>query len=122
MRRSRPADGSKPHVFHILLALAERDQHGLDIMRDVLERTDGQVHLWPAALYGTLRELVEAGLVEERAQPRGALPGGGRPRYYHITAAGRAACAAEAQRMAAHVRTARLRKVLTSSPRARSSS
>jgi hypothetical protein len=31
----------KPHLFQVLLALADQDRHGLEIMRDVLERTEG---------------------------------------------------------------------------------
>lgn len=34
-------------------------------MQDVLERTNGKVRLWPSKRYGTIRVLVEAGLIEE---------------------------------------------------------
>ena len=51
----------KPKVLHILLAVADGPRHGYSIMQEVLERTDGQVRLWPAALYGLLRELEKAG-------------------------------------------------------------
>ena len=47
----------KPKVLHLLLAVADGPRHGYSIMQEVLERTDGQVRLWPAALYGLLREL-----------------------------------------------------------------
>jgi DNA-binding PadR family transcriptional regulator len=77
----------KPHLFQVLLALADRDRHGLEIMRDVLERTEGQTHLWPGMLYGSLKELVEAELVVEKRAPRDGTAGGGKPRYYGITAA-----------------------------------
>jgi hypothetical protein len=32
-----------PQVFHILVALADRDQHGYSIMQDVAERTGGRL-------------------------------------------------------------------------------
>ena len=50
-----------PHWFQILLALADRDLHGLGVMHDVLERTGGQMRLWPGMLYRNLRRLVAAG-------------------------------------------------------------
>jgi DNA-binding PadR family transcriptional regulator len=101
-----------PHWFQILLALANRDLHGLGIMNDVLAQTDGQMRLWPAVLYRNLRRLAAAGLLEEIGAPRTAEPGGGRPRYYRITRAGRRACALEASRLAGFVQIARQKKVL----------
>ena len=53
----------KPSRFHILLALADRERHGLGIMNEVLERTDGALHLWPGMLYGSLKSMVDEGLV-----------------------------------------------------------
>ena len=47
----------KPKVLHTLLAVADGPRHGYGIMQEVAERTDGQVRLWPAALYALLREL-----------------------------------------------------------------
>jgi DNA-binding PadR family transcriptional regulator len=101
-----------PHWFQILLALADQDRHGLGIMADVLERTDGRMKLWPGMLYRNLSKLADEGLVVEVAAPAGAETGGGRPRFYRLTPLGRRACAAEAQRMAAFVATARRRKLL----------
>jgi DNA-binding PadR family transcriptional regulator len=102
----------KVNAFQILLALAECDRHGLEIMRDVLERTEGDLHLWPGMLYGTLKELVDAELVVERRPPPEVKAGGGRPRYYGITERGRRVCAAEAERLDRYVQAARARNVL----------
>ncbi|SPE26959.1 Transcriptional regulator, PadR-like family (fragment) [Candidatus Sulfopaludibacter sp. SbA3] len=55
----------KPHWFHVLLCLADQEQHGYGIMQEVLERTEGKVRLWPATLYGTLKRLMEADLINE---------------------------------------------------------
>jgi len=55
----------KPHWFHILLSLADREQHGYGIMQELLARTGGKVRLWPARLYGTLKRLIDAELIEE---------------------------------------------------------
>ena len=50
----------KPKVLHVLLAVADGPRHGYSIMQEVAARTDGQVRLWPAALYALLRELERA--------------------------------------------------------------
>ena len=110
-RHSEPP-ALEPHWFQILLALADQDLHGLGIMNEVLERTGGRMRLWPAMLYRNLARLSDLGLVAEVAQPPGARAGGGRPRFHRITAAGRRACAAEAQRLAGFVEAARRKRLL----------
>ena len=37
-----------PAVFHILLALADGEKHGYSIMREISERTAGQMRVGPA--------------------------------------------------------------------------
>jgi DNA-binding PadR family transcriptional regulator len=102
----------EPHWFQILLALADRDLHGLAIMNDVLERTGGRLRLWPGMLYRALGRLADMDLVTEIDPPAEAPAGGGRPRFYRITTAGRRACAAEAERLAGFVEVARHKKLL----------
>lgn len=92
--------------FYILLSLADRDRHGLDIMRDVLELTDGELKLWPATLYGSLDELVSEGWTEAVEDVPGESE---RKRFYRVTAAGRRALLQETRRIEALVETARLR-------------
>ena len=101
-----------PHWFQILLSLADRDLHGLAIMNDVLERTNGQMRLWPAMLYRNLSRLADESLVAEIDAPAGADLRGGRPRFYRITPLGRRVCGREAERLAAFVDVARRKKVL----------
>ena len=112
MKRSAQPPPLPPHWFHILLSLADRDLHGLGIMNDVLERTEGRMRLWPAMLYRNLGRLVEAQLVTEIDTPRDAEPGGGRPRFYRLTPLGRRACAAEAERLAGFVDVARRKRLI----------
>jgi len=109
-----PADASTipPHWFHILLALADRDLHGLAITREVFERTEGHIQLWPGMLYGALKKMAEAGLVSETDAPDGFASGGGRPRHYRLTSLGRRACAAEAGRLARIVDAARAKHLI----------
>jgi DNA-binding PadR family transcriptional regulator len=101
-----------PHWFQILLALADKDLHGLAITREVFERTDGQMHLWPGKLYGALKKMVDEGLVVESAAPPGFESGGGRPRFYRISPYGRRVCAAEASRLARFVDAARAKRLI----------
>jgi DNA-binding PadR family transcriptional regulator len=96
----------------MLLSLADRDLHGLGIMNDVLERTEGRMRLWPAMLYRNLGRLVDAQLVTEIDVPHDAEPGGGRPRFYRLTPLGRRACAAEAERLARFVDVARRKRLI----------
>jgi DNA-binding PadR family transcriptional regulator len=114
MSKKRPSEPAalEPHWFQILLALADRDLHGLGIMNEVLERTGGRMRLWPGMLYRNLGRLTDLGLVVEVEAPEDSTAGGGRPRYFHITPAGRRACAAEAQRLAGFVEVARKKNLL----------
>ncbi len=96
----------RPHHFHVLMSLADRDRHGSAIMRDVLDLTGGAVKLWPVTLYGSLDELVDEGLLREvnAPAPDAREPAGGHKRWFHITAAGRRALAHELKSMAELVR------------------
>ena len=100
------------HWFQILLALADQDLHGLAITKEVFERTEGRMHLWPGMLYGALKKMADAGLVTETRAPETFASGGGRPRFYRITAAGRKECAAEAERLARFVEAARAKRLV----------
>jgi DNA-binding PadR family transcriptional regulator len=96
--------------FYILLSLAERDRHGLGIMRDVLELTAGELRLWPVMLYGSLEELREEGLIRGLdAPPADADDASARKRWFRITPAGRRALAAEVARMGETLRIAQRR-------------
>ena len=85
----------KPHWFHILLSLADQEQHGYGIMQEVLERTDGKVRLWPATLYGTLKRLMGEELIEESDERPSPELDDVRRRYYRLTRFGRRVLAAE---------------------------
>ena len=101
----------KPHWFQILLALADRELHGLGIMKDVLEQTDGQMRLWPAMLYGAIKRMSEEGLIREVEGPGGPGAESDRRRFYGITKKGRRALAAEVARLEKYVRVAESKNV-----------
>ena len=90
----------KTHWFHILSALANEDLHGLGIVRNVLDQTDGALRLWPVTLYGALENMADEGLIRELID--GELPEGvsARRRYYRITQKGRETLRMEAHRLA----------------------
>ncbi|MGA8669474.1 MAG: helix-turn-helix transcriptional regulator [Terracidiphilus sp.] len=101
-----------PAVFHILLALADQDRHGYGIMLEVAERTNQQVRMGPGTLYGTLKRLLDGGLIEECGERVDPDLNDERRRYYRMTRQGRRAVAAEAERLQALVRVARAKSVL----------
>ena len=102
----------KPKVLHILLAVADAPRHGYSIMQEVLERTDGQVRLWPAALYGLLRELEKAELIVESDKRPAADEDDERRRYFALTSHGRRVLDAEVRRLEAIVHHARSSRAL----------
>jgi DNA-binding PadR family transcriptional regulator len=79
----------KTHWFHIMLSLAGGEQHGYGIMQEVLDRTTGKVRLWPATLYGSIKRLTEAELIEESDERPAPELDDARRRYYRLTALGR---------------------------------
>ena len=100
-----------PAIAHILLALAEGDRHGYAIMQEV-ERITGGTRMGPGTLYGTVKRLLAAGLIEE-SEEGGGGPQDERRRYYRLTKLGRQVLEAETRRMAVLLGAARARKVLT---------
>lgn len=99
----------KPNWFHILLALADQQRHGYAIMQEVAERTEGKLRLWPATLYGAIRQLSEAGLIEPGRQPS-EEEDDPRRRYYRLTELGDRVLAAEARRLRSLAELAQLRQ------------
>src|SRR5271163_3719882 len=85
----------KSQWFHIMLSLAGGEQHGYGIMQEVLERSNGKVRLWPATLYGSLKRLIEADLIQESTDRPAPEFDDARRRYYRLTALGRQVLNAE---------------------------
>ena len=108
----QPVPDLPPHWFQILLALADRDLHGLAVMNDVLERTGGRARDRACPAITACGRLADIGLVTEIEPPDDVPIAGGRPRFFRITTAGRRACAAEAERLAGFVAVARRKKLL----------
>ncbi len=94
----------RPLDFSILLALAEREDYGYQIVQRIAEAETGGIRLAPSNLYSVLDRMIEAGLVEDA----GKRSHGSRPprRYYAITELGREVLVAEAARLRTVLRSA----------------
>jgi DNA-binding PadR family transcriptional regulator len=116
-----------PVTLNILLALADEERHGYGIGVEVRERTGGRMRLGPGTLYGTLKRMVDSGLVEESESLPEELDAGTRPydaerrRYYRLTGFGERVLAAELSRLEGVVRTAQEKGLFPPSGRRTSS-
>src|SRR5271168_169021 len=102
----------KAQWFHILLSLAGEEQHGYGIMQEVLQRTGGKVRLWPATLYGSIKRLIEEGLIEESDERPAPELDDARRRYYRLTGLGKRVLDAECERLQELVHTIRVKQAL----------
>ena len=93
-----------PAAFHVLLALADGAKHGYLILKEVEERTGGDVRLSTGTLYGLIKRFLDDELIVE-------LPaeddGNERRRPYKLTPFGRQVARAEAARLEQLVSAAR---------------
>ena len=108
----RKLDPLPPVAFHILLALAGEDLHGYAIMRQVEQQTRGRVRLGPGTLYGSIKTLLEARLIEELEPRANEELGFERRRYYRLTSAGRKLARSEAENLVDLVRLAVAKRIL----------
>src|SRR5688500_7910680 len=83
--------------FQILAALAGGDAHGYAIMQEIEDRTGGKLRLSPGTLYGSIKRMLELGLIQEVKRKSG---GDERRRCYGVTGLGMKTARAEAARMA----------------------
>lgn len=102
-----------PAAFNILVVLADGELHGYAIMQEI-ERLTGGEPVGPTTLYRTIRQLLEAGLIDEIDAPPDDADQ--RRRYYRLTKAGRKAAVEEMQRLDALIRIARTKRGLRPRP------
>ena len=100
-------------VFHILVALADRERHGYSIMQDVAARTGGKVQLSAGTLYSSIRRLLEQGLIEELDESPDPSSTDERRRYYRLTRFGKRVAAAEVERLTSLLQQARATGLVT---------
>jgi DNA-binding PadR family transcriptional regulator len=100
-----------PQQFHILLSLSSQDRHGYGIILDVASRTGDELRMGTGTLYTAIGRLVALQLIEDTGVDDG------RRRHYHLTAFGRSVLNAEAARLEALVRLARLEGIRGQAPK-----
>jgi len=88
-----------PAVFHILFALSSGERHGYGIMKQVEADTEGATAMGPGTLYGSLKRMLDSGLVEEGGARIDPAMGEERRIYYRLTAAGQSALESEIGRL-----------------------
>jgi DNA-binding PadR family transcriptional regulator len=98
-----------PAEFQVLLALADGEKHGYAIGKEVAERTEHHVQLRAATLYTVIKRLLENGFIDESAARPDPELDDERRRYYRLTPQGRKAAEAEALRLEATARQARVK-------------
>jgi DNA-binding PadR family transcriptional regulator len=95
----------------ILLALADEERHGYGIMLEVARLTGGATRMGPGTLYGTLKRLMAAALIQEADERPDPELDDERRRYYRITPLGARVLAAETARLRLLLSAARSKKV-----------
>ena len=103
-------------TYQVLLALADSDRHGYGIIKEIEEREGDDAAPSTGALYLALQRMERDGLIAEGVPPRAGADA--RRRYYTVTRLGRSVAEQESARLAALVRIARQKKLLTREARA----
>ena len=105
-----------PAVLHILLALATGPRHGYGIMKQVRADSGEKVTLGPGTLYGSIRRMIDAGLIRESDQRTAPETDDERRIYYEICGLGQQALAAEIRRYRQVVAVAGRKRIPPKSP------
>jgi DNA-binding PadR family transcriptional regulator len=95
-----------PAVYHILLALADGEKHGYAIMQEAAAISGGAVKMGPGTLYGSIKRMLAAGLIDESDERPDPALDDERRRYYRLTSLGEQVARAESLRMVALVQAA----------------
>ena len=106
-----PTQPLTPAVFYILLALSSGERHGYGIMKQVEADSQGKVSMGPGTLYGSLKRMLDAGLVKESEKHIDPEMDDERRIYYQITGQGAEALESELERYQHVVTIARQRNL-----------
>ncbi len=100
-----------PAQLHILLALADGEKHGYAVMNEVEQMTDGEVSMGPGTLYGAIKRMLNAGLIEESDNRPDPEMDDERRRYYRTSGFGARVLTAELSRLDQLIRAAQAKQV-----------
>ena len=103
-----------PAVLHILLALADGEKHGYAIMQEVEHVSQSQVKMGPGTLYGSVKRMLQSGLIAQSDERPDPQLDDERRRYYCLTGLGRQVLCAEAKRLETLVAVSRRKQALGS--------
>lgn len=106
-----PPQPLTPAVFHILLALSNGDRHGYGVMKQVEADSQGKVKMGTGTLYGSLKRMLDAGLIRESDKRVDPELDDERRIYYEMTELGVKALASELERYQRIVTIAQERKL-----------
>jgi DNA-binding PadR family transcriptional regulator len=96
----------RPVEFHILLSLADGERHGYGIMQEIKERGEAIPDI--GTLYRALARMVDRELIDAADSRPDPEAGNERRNYYRITDLGMRVAKAEARRLEALTRAARI--------------
>lgn len=88
-----------PAVFHILLALSGGELHGYGIMKQVETDSQGKIKMGAGTLYGSIKRMLDAGLITEGDTRIDSELDDARRIYYRMTGTGEKALADELERL-----------------------
>lgn len=100
-----------PAQLHILLALADGEKHGYAVMSEIEQMTDGEVSMGPGTLYGAIKRMLNAGLIEESDNRPDPELDDERRRYYRTSGFGARVLTAELSRLDQLIRAAQTKQV-----------
>ena len=95
----------KPADYMILFVLLQRELCGYRMVKEIAERSDGQIRLEAGNLYRSIRRMIKQELIDESDRRPAPESDDERRRYYAITDFGRRVVAADTARMRALVAT-----------------
>lgn len=98
MSDSRTYTPLTPAVLYILMALSDGEKHGYGIMKQVESDSEGKVSMGNGTLYGSLKRMLDAGLIAEGHKKVDPEMDDQRRIYYKITGLGQKALTAELER------------------------
>ncbi len=88
------------------------EKHGFSIMKDVEKQTNGKIKLGPGTLYGSIKRMLAANLIEEADEHSDPAMDDQQRRYYRMSGMGQTILNAKGQRLDQAVKTDSQKRVL----------